>query len=171
MYNTVIKNFFRLDFEQWWFCKSGYQIVSYFAICHAWERQKHNLSFNVHCSKTIRWIYLIIGMTNCHILGFNIPFTESNYLIGFLCKLRLNTDDRTLDTRYMYYMFLKEKKLRCYKTNSCNIIYVFYRVSIWHFSSFMLGTWSLYWMRSYIGHLRDPFLLAQRFCSYKHLQR
>ena len=96
-----INQIHRLDFEQWWFCESGYQIVSYFAICHAWERQKHNLSFNVHCSKTMRWIYLIIGMTNCHILGFNIPFTELNYLIWFLCKSRLNTDIRTLDTLYI----------------------------------------------------------------------
>ena len=30
---------------------------------------------------TMRWIYLIIDMTNCHILGFNLPFTELNYLI------------------------------------------------------------------------------------------
>ena len=63
-------------------------------------RQKHNLLFNVHCSKTMRWIYLIIGMTNCHILGFDLPFTELIYLIWFLCKSRSNTDDRTPDTLY-----------------------------------------------------------------------
>ena len=100
-----INQIHRLHFEQWWFCESGYQIVSYFAICHAWERQKHNLSFNVHCSKTMRWIYLIIGMTNCHILGFNLPFTELIYLIWFLCKSRLNRDDRTPDT--LYFAWLK----------------------------------------------------------------
>ena len=79
-----INKIHRLDFEHWWFCESGYQIVSYFAVCHAWGRQKHNLSFNVHCSKTMRWIFLIIGMTNCHILGLNLPFTELNYLIFFV---------------------------------------------------------------------------------------
>ena len=39
-------------------------------------------------------------MTNCHILGFNLPFTELIYLSWFLCKSRLNTGDRTLDTLY-----------------------------------------------------------------------
>ena len=107
-----INQIHRLDFEQWWFCESGYQIVSYFAICHAWERQKHNLSFNVHCSKTMRWIYLIIGMTNCHILGFNLPFTELIYLIWFLCKSRLNRDDRTPDTLYMKYEHISSNRYR-----------------------------------------------------------
>ena len=101
LYFEDINQIHRLDFEQWWLYESGYQIVSYFAICHAWERQKHNLSFNVHCSKTMRWIYLIIGMTNCHIIGFDLPFTELNYLIWFLCKLRLNTGNRTLDILYI----------------------------------------------------------------------
>ena len=100
LYFEDINQIHWLDFEQWWSCESGYQIYSYFAICHAWERQKHNLSFNVHYSKTMRLIYLIIGMTNCHILGFNLPFTELIYPSWFLCKSRLNTGDRTLDTLY-----------------------------------------------------------------------
>ena len=40
-------------------------------------------------------------MANCHIRGFNLPFTELNYLIWFLCKSRLNTGDRTPDTLYI----------------------------------------------------------------------
>ena len=49
----------------------------------------------------MRWIYLIISMTNCHILGFNLPFTELNNLVWFLCKSQLNTDNRVLDTLYI----------------------------------------------------------------------
>ena len=79
---------------------SNHLIFCYMS-CHAWERQKHNLSFDVHCSKTMRWIYLIIVMTNCHIPGFDLPFIELIYLIWFLCKSRLNTGDRTLDTLYI----------------------------------------------------------------------
>ena len=37
-------------------------------------------------------------MINCHILGFDLAFTELNYLIWFMCKLRLNANDRVLDT-------------------------------------------------------------------------
>ena len=65
----------------------------------------------MHCSKTMRWIYLIIGMTNCHTLGFNLPFTELIYLIWFLFKSRLNRDDRTPDTLYNnQWVFIKLSK-------------------------------------------------------------
>ena len=41
-----------------------------------------------------------IWHANCHIIDFDLAFTELNYLICLLCKLRLNASDRVLDTLY-----------------------------------------------------------------------
>ena len=110
---------------------------------HAWERQKHNLSYNVHCSKIMRLIYLIISMTNCHIVGFDLPFTELNYLIWFLCQLRLNTGDWTLDTLYIVVhhfvpIFNRESKSSFFYHNMWPFVFCWHFIHVSDWNNFLL---------------------------------